>query len=310
MIRHSRPEGRRKKSRSLQTARQEYCSRISQIAVKALLYEVCIAPKPGLVDRLNNGAHQDMDIYTFLDSACALSGYFREITEQGIRLQRVSPEHLLPYLQRFGVLAEQEMFRATGEVNTHKGIVFSMGILCAAAGHLYGKTRRVSIAELLRVCGEIAGQARPAEEREKTAATNGERLYQKYKIEGVRGEVFREFPSVRLHGFPAFCRAMKKGWDINSAGVYALFHIMAHLEDTNLISRSSLETQMQIQKKLCEILQDDSLSPQEVLHQAEEMDKEFIRLNISPGGAADMLSITLMIWFLQKELPEYFGEFD
>lgn len=300
--------GRRRKSDA--AAKKEFCGRIAQLAVKALLYEVSIAPKPGLVDRLNNGAHQDMDVYTFLDSACALSGYFRDITAEGMRRKRVVPGQLLPYLQPLGMVAEREMFRATSGVNTHKGIVYSMGIFCAACGYWYEKSKRVTAEEMLYLCGEIAGAPRLAQDDSDEAVTNGERLYQQYRIEGVRGEVFRGMPSVQLHGLPAFRHAMAKGWDINAAGIYALFHIMSHLEDTNLISRSDLKTQERIRKELTERLQNSDLSAQEVLEQAARMDKEFIGRNISPGGAADMLSITLLIWFLEQEFPDRFSAQD
>ncbi|WP_283609304.1 triphosphoribosyl-dephospho-CoA synthase [Faecalispora anaeroviscerum] len=286
------------------TAREDYCGQIAKLAVRALLYEVCIAPKPGLVDRLNNGAHRDMNLFTFLDSACALSGYFREITAQAMRLRRIPPERLLPHLRAPGKKAEREMFRATGGVNTHKGIVYSMGIFCAACGLLYDQPRRVPMERLFSLCAEIACGDHPQKEK---METNGERLYRQYRIEGVRGEAANGFPSARLHGLPALRRANAFGWDIDAAGIYTLFHIMAHLEDTNLISRSDLKTQRQVREQLVALLQTPGLSPAMLLSEAARMDQEFIRKNISPGGAADMLSMTLMAWWLEQEFPERFG---
>lgn len=289
-----------------QAVRQAYCRTMAQLAVKALLYEVCIAPKPGLVDRYNNGSHQDMNLYTFLDSACALAGYFEDITAEGMRLRSLSPGQLLPHLQQVGLLAERNMFAATQGINTHKGIVFSMGIFCAACGYWYERSGPLSVAELLSLCGEIAGA--PSRGESSPPSTNGERLYHKYRIQGVRGEAAQGFPSVQRHGLPAFRHAMQCGWGMDAAGVYALLHIMANLEDTNIISRSNLKTQEQLRRTLAAFLQQPGLSEDKILEQAAQMDKECIAQNISPGGAADMLSITLLLWFLQTTWPERFGE--
>ena len=113
----------------------EYADRVAGHACRALLYEVHIAPKPGLVDRENSGAHRDMDEFTFFDSACALYPYFRECAKKGA-LYREEPEALFALLRMDGKLAEQRMLRATGGVNTHKGAIFSMGIFCAVMGSM------------------------------------------------------------------------------------------------------------------------------------------------------------------------------
>lgn len=287
----------------LQAAQEEYCGQISKLAVRALLYEVCIAPKPGLVDRFNNGAHRDMDLFLFLDSACALSGYFREITAQAMRLRRIPTERLLPHLRKPGVRAEEEMFRATGGVNTHKGIVYSMGIFCAACGLFFFQPHRVPVEQLFSLCAEIACGDHPPKEK---ADTNGERLYRQYQIQGVRGEAANGFPSARLHGLPALRKAEAMGWNTDASGVYALFHIMANLEDTNLISRSNLQTQEQVREQLADLLQSSVLTPERVLHEASRMDEEFIIKFMSPGGAADMLSIAFMARWLEQEFPDRF----
>lgn len=284
-------------------ADEDYCDQISKLAVRALLYEVCIAPKPGLVDRWNNGAHHDMNLFTFLDSACALSSYFREMAARAMRLYRVPPERLLPHLRAPGIRAEQEMFRATGGVNTHKGIVYSMGIFCAACGLAAVQQRRSSVDSLFFLCAQIACGDHPPKEK---TQTNGERLYHQYHIEGVRGEAARGFPSARLYGLPALRKASALGWDIDAAGIYTLFHIMSHLEDTNLISRSDLQTQQKIREQLAALLQTSDLSPAVLLSEAARMDREFIQKNISPGGAADMLSMALMAWWMEQEFPERF----
>ena len=46
--------------------------RVGRLAVEAILVEVSVTPKPGLVDRNNSGAHKDMDFFTFMKSAASL----------------------------------------------------------------------------------------------------------------------------------------------------------------------------------------------------------------------------------------------
>ena len=105
---------------------------VAQLACRSLLYEVCVTPKPGLVDRQNSGDHRDMDLFTFLNSAPALFPYFERCVRQGWK--ETEPEALFPPLRWEGKLAEQAMLAATGGVNTHKGAIFSMGLCCAALG--------------------------------------------------------------------------------------------------------------------------------------------------------------------------------
>ena len=107
-------------------------SNIAELAVSALLAEVWTTPKPGLVDRNNNGAHTDMDLTMFERSALALETSFLQCAEAGECLKHDLPI-LAAKLRTIGLQAESRMYEATGGVNTHKGAIFSMGILCAAA---------------------------------------------------------------------------------------------------------------------------------------------------------------------------------
>jgi len=104
-------------------------SRLGELAVEALIFEVDLTPKPGLVDRRNSGAHRDMDRAMFHRSARALESYFRQAVLLGMERS-----DCMPALQAAGLAAEETMLAATGGVNTHKGAIFSMGILACAAG--------------------------------------------------------------------------------------------------------------------------------------------------------------------------------
>lgn len=109
---------------------------VAKLATKALLYEVSISPKAGLVSRLSNGSHKDMDFYTFIDSVLSLSYYFSECYTYGQENNFYSP-NFFKNLRDLGKKAEKEMYQATNGVNTHKGTIFSMGILISVlASHL------------------------------------------------------------------------------------------------------------------------------------------------------------------------------
>ncbi|HSK68925.1 MAG TPA: citrate lyase holo-[acyl-carrier protein] synthase, partial [Candidatus Limnocylindria bacterium] len=108
----------------------------ASLAVRALLYELAVTPKPGLVDRANSGSHPDMDFFHFTASAAALFPYFRTCAALG--MEHGATAECFARLTTEGALAEGAMLRATGGVNTHKGAIFTLGILCAAAGSLHG----------------------------------------------------------------------------------------------------------------------------------------------------------------------------
>ena len=107
---------------------------IGKMAADALRAEAAATPKPGLVDMENSGAHRDMDYPLFLTSCSALEPYFAECAEIGSRAPEDDSRQALQSLREAGLEAEKAMFSATGGVNTHKGLIFSMGILCFCLG--------------------------------------------------------------------------------------------------------------------------------------------------------------------------------
>ena len=140
----------------------KFTDRISEYAVRALLYEAAVSPKPGLVDRFNQGSHRDMDFYSFLGSAAALGPHFRNMVKIGMDTAGDTPEETFYRLQYEGINAEDSMYRAAGKVNTHKGAVFSMGILCGAAGRLGALGKRLTAHAILQECASMT--AKPMEE--------------------------------------------------------------------------------------------------------------------------------------------------
>lgn len=270
---------------------------IAALAVESLLEEVNITPKPGLVDRQNSGSHRDMDLGTFTASANALRSYFRECAALGQETAASTPEETFPLLRQAGLRAEKAMYRATGGVNTHKGAIFTMGILCGCMGRLW--TPESPAGELPRLLAEAA---RMGEETVRldfpnsTGATAGERLYRSRGIRGIRGEVAAGLPAVMTWGLPVLRACLAEGYSRNDAGAITLIHLAAHVEDTNLFHRGGQEGADWAREAAKELL------PRPSIAQIEALDQVYTARNLSPGGCADLLAVTC---FLDKVYGKY-----
>jgi holo-ACP synthase/triphosphoribosyl-dephospho-CoA synthase len=272
---------------------------------RALLWEVAVSPKPGLVDRNNSGAHQDMDLFTFQDSITALMPWMSRFIRAGIFHGELPAEKLLPELRFIGIQAEEAMRAATKGANTHRGIIFSLGLICAALGRLYGSNRPVSLPEVLKLAGELAQPALGDFDglTLQNCHSHGEKLYVLYGITGIRGEAAGRFPSLTAHGLPILRRSLERGLSLNDAAAITLLCLIAHVEDTNLISRSDFETQKHVQNEVKKILLQIDENPS--LEPLFELDRFFIAKNLSPGGSADLLALTLFFHFLFPEVKRF-----
>lgn len=280
---------------------------IGLLMQKALFYEVNTSLKPGLVDRLHNGSHKDMRLSTFINSAYSLTDYFCQCAKEGLSCDCSKKELPLLFqkLRGIGKQAEKNMLFATQGINTHKGIVFSGGILCAAIGYYIStNSKDISSENFLLSLPEICRCMLPELLSDyltltpDTAKTNGEKLYLKYKITGIRGESKEGFPLLFNVGFPLFQAVLKKGFSLWQAGLITLLHYIAYTEDTNLIIRSDYQLACKIQKDLQQFLAHATYEEQ--LSILPKLDAFFISRNISPGGSADMLALTYFLYFIQN----------
>lgn len=266
---------------------------IARLAVQSLLCEVYATPKPGLVDQNNNGSHRDMDLTLFVRSSAVLWRYFRSCAAFG--LQGGEPAAVFEKLRRAGLEAEQRMLRATGGINTHKGAIFSLGILCGAAA-MVSPRQWEDPAALSRQTALLArGIVRKDYEFMEVPATAGEKLFERYGITGARGQAEAGFPAAFRVGLPALEAGLEKGLSFNDSLCAALLHIIATTWDTNLIKRGGMAAFGQVQAMLQSLLWANPHPPKEIL---EDLDRAFIKQNLSPGGSADLLSATCFLYFL------------
>ena len=281
---------------------QRYAEGAASAAARALLYEVLTTPKPGLIDKRNNGAHDDMDLTTFENSALVLIPYFKEFIAHGIKHWNTPPERLLDGLREIGVKAEISMLRTTGGVNTHKGIIFSMGILSAAMGMCWGKGELPSRQQLRWLSQAIVA---PIESdfqglTVENAVSHGERLYVQYGLKGARGEAMAGFPTLFETALPRLDQLLLEGWDLNDAGVAVLLEILSVSEDSNVAARSSWKRMLELSMQARDILEEGN-DRARLLAAAKKLDDALIAEKISPGGSADLLALSYYVHFLERE---------
>ena len=276
-------------------------------ACEALLEELYTTPKPGLVDMASNGAHTDMDIPLFEKSAESLRPYFHDAVLLGM------DGCSMKELRQRGILAEKEMFEATGGVNTHKGLIYSMGLLLAGMGRAVSEADagemntdalmtgegEMNIAPSMtdaavKYASELAGEdaeEKIAEALEKPV-TNGAKVLRTYGARGAQGEAAAGFPDAlcceeRLRYY------IDAGLGQDRAGALAFCDSMARLEDTNLLHRGGPQgldyarSQAEHISALC--------SFEERISELAELDGEMTKRGLSPGGSADMLALAFLL---------------
>ena len=271
----------------------EFADRLAELAVCALLTEVCITPKPGLVDRANCGAHEDMDIFTFVGSAASLFPCFRDIAMSTLTYDG-NIGSLLSHLTPIGLRGEGRMFQATGGINTHKGAIFSLGILCAAAAFMAKQPGNRDEKALRNTCIAMAKDRTRDGDPESDNETKGRMAYLQHGISGILGEAAAGFPNVFQTALPHLRKHLQSGSTIEDAGVAALLHLITTVDDTNIIARCGMEILREIQSGVkAEIAAFHC--PQQYITYAQALDQRFIRQNISPGGSADLLAAALFV---------------
>lgn len=268
---------------------------LAERAREALIREVDLTPKPGLVDLRNTGAHKDMDHRTFLVSADAIAPYLKEFCLLGLSMAHIPASLFLPLIRPVGITCEQAMFDATGNVNTHKGAIFSMGLLCATAGRLVAEgslpTRKQLFSEAAVICTDlVAGDL----EQDSAPRTVGERLFRQYGLTGIRGEAASGYATVRNHALPVFDELIEEGHSEEIALLQSLLSLMAHNQDTNLIGRGGIEGLGFVRRRSAELLNDGGVLASGGIERMAAFDDELIAMNLSPGGSADLLAVC---WF-------------
>ncbi|KYC44477.1 MAG: triphosphoribosyl-dephospho-CoA synthase [Candidatus Methanofastidiosum methylothiophilum] len=277
---------------------------LGELATRSILLEVSTHPKPGLVTPFSPGAHRDMDFTLFLKSTAVLSQGFKEVSHFGYNYKG-DLNKMLPPLRKLGLDVEDRMFQVTNGVNTQKGLIFLFYLMLGASGYLLNK-RRLSPKNISSAVSKITAGITDKElgtiKKGKKSLSKGENTFLKHGITGIRGEVEKGLPTVMELGLPEFKKAYEKTQDLNKSSLHALIAIMSKAEDTNIISRNGIDVYYNVQKKADEILKVGGVLTTPGMMKIIDMGTDFLKMNISPGGSADLLSATLFLYFIEREV--------
>lgn len=246
---------------------------VADLAERALRLELDTTPKPGLVDRQDNGAHKDMDYALMSKSISALRPYLTRLAVESAK--DIDPAKI----KEIGIEAEKAMLKATGGVNTHKGALFCIGLSVAAASCLACSTGAVeaySFKELV---------SRAASEIPSARGTHGAEAKRSFKAVGALENARAAYPELFTDWLPYYRSLEGDPFRCHKT----LLHIMTTLDDTNILHRRGAEGLAHAEAEAARLLEDFSESG------LSSLNKDFIRENISPGGSADMLSLTIFI---------------
>jgi len=263
-------------------------STLADMAVAALIDEACLTPKPALVDRRGSGAHRDLDIDTMLRSARSLRPTFLALARAAV--DQKPSQRLREQLARIGREGEVAMLRATNGSNAHRGAIWIVGLLCAAA-------TMSPLGESFELCAQAAVIAR-FEDRfapSPNALSNGARVVQRFGVAGARGQAAEGFPHVLEVGLPALHRSRENGATEDEARLDALLAIIATLDDTCLLHRGGQVALETAQAGAREALQAGGAARPQGRAALARLDHRLTELNVSPGGAADLLAATLFL---------------
>ncbi|KUZ35210.1 triphosphoribosyl-dephospho-CoA synthase MdcB [Burkholderia territorii] len=262
--------------------------RIAELAERSLVLEIDTYPKPGLVSHVDTGSHADMDAATFARSAAVLRPYFAELAAAGARDADMS------VLRKIGLRAEHAMLAATGGVNTHRGAIFGLGLLCAAAGRrtapgAAGRTMTLGAFVAQRWGTEILGGPRLPD-------SHGQRASRRYGVGGARREAADGFPTVYSVGLPALRRAQHRvPDDPEAARVDACFALIAALDDTNLLHRGGQAGLDFARATARAFVARGGIRARDWRLRAVAAHRAFVARRLSPGGAADLLAMSVFV---------------
>lgn len=270
---------------------------IGHLASMALQAELDTTPKPGLVDRNDNGAHRDMDHALMQRSIQALHPYFVRLAQLGFTDKQPCHDEIV----NIGIEAEREMFKATGGVNTHKGALFSIGLAAVAlAGEAFCRITQaegcgtmayndVNSKQIQSLSNSIASLARLFPD---TNGTHGSKAKANNILKGALDNAREGYTQLFKAWMPFYIDRIAEG--DNYALHKTLLRIMCDLDDTNIVYRTSMETMQEVKTEARQML-DTSRNIVNFEAALQVMNTDYIHRNISPGGSADMLSLVVFL---------------
>ncbi len=262
--------------------------RIGDAAFGALIDELLTWPKPGLVSHVDSGSHTDMNCETFHASAVALRPFFVRLAGAGASMATMAD------LRVIGIEAEHAMLSATGGVNTHRGAIFALGLLCAAAAAL--ELEGTAPRSPSRIAAYVASSWGNSIVRGPIPLrSHGSAALRRFGAGGARAQAAAGFPHVLKIGLPALRRARAVTRDDEAARVETFFALLAAVEDTNLLHRGGAEGLAHARAAAERFLNEGGIGRTDWQAHALDIHCDFVIRRLSPGGCADLLAATILL---------------
>jgi triphosphoribosyl-dephospho-CoA synthase len=273
---------------------------LANLAVKALVEEVQLTPKPALLDGRGPGAQTDLSLSLMTRSAHRLASFFELMALTS--LEQIPTQTLREELGSIGRWAEDSMLECTGQVNTHRGAIWSLGLLVSAAA--MGAASPEAIVETARQLACLPDLNAPK------PPSQGWQSPRQPEVTGARGEAQAGFPSVIAAGLPRLQLSRQVDESETLARLNALLAIMTRLDDTCLLRRGGLTALQTAQDGAAAILEAGGVATPAGWRLLQQLDRELLTLKGSPRASAHMLSATVFIDYVSRnEKLEYKGNF-
>jgi triphosphoribosyl-dephospho-CoA synthase len=271
--------------------RERRVLQLSTAAVTALLEEAELTPKPALVDRRGNGAHHDLDLNRQRRSAHSLQDGFAFIARAAA--VEKSQLRLREQIGGIGRDMERRMLAETNGSNAHRGAIWALGLLVAAAALRARETNAAHIATAAAALARLPDRFAPR------PLSHGELVRIRFGARGARGEAQAAFPHAIAVGLPILRAARDRGVLEECARLDALMAIMSSLDDTCLLHRGGLAALDTAKRGARAVLDAGGTEAPAGMERLHRLHTELMARWASPGGSADMLAVTLFLDRLQ-----------
>lgn len=264
---------------------------LARQVLQALLDEVTLTPKPGLVDLRSRGAHTDLNWALMCHSACALQPVFQAMADAGAAMD--DDDALRQRIGAIGREGEAVMMAATNGVNTHRGAIWALGLLVTAAAQLQERGDALAPAAVAARAGALARLTDRSVPED--TGNKGQLACRQYQVGGAHGQALAGFPHVLDVGLPALHAARARGDNDTTARLNALLAIVASLDDTCVLSRGGVAALLAVQAGAARVLAAGGAGTRAGAEALLALEAAMLELHVSPGGAADLLAATLFL---------------
>lgn len=261
---------------------------------RAMRKEVELTPKPGLVDSANSGAHNDMDIKTFYASIHAIKPFLKQYIQTAQSHAHEDALSVFSKLRSLGIVCERAMFESTHGVNTHKGMIFSLAVMCGALGVLYAQKKEFTCKNIQTQMALLCQDLVNVDLLKKEGHSAGARFFYETGNSGIRGIAQSGFALVCEGSLP-FYEEKNENYGEEQALKLTLLWLMAHLEDSTLWSRGGIEGLHYVKSRAKSLLESLPNTLWSLDAKLEAFNNDMTKRHLSPGGSADLLAMTWLM---------------